>query len=86
MSSKVKKVMTQPISVIFRMLQGKQRLQIWLYEQTNVRCVRIGVIVSVLTYLFAPQLDPCQPNPRPLILMVFQNPKHFIDAIGSRAS
>lgn len=40
MSSKVKKVMTQPISVIFRMLQGKQRLQIWLYEQTNTRCVR----------------------------------------------
>lgn len=39
MSSKVKKVMTQPISVIFRMLQGKQRLQIWLYEQTNIRCV-----------------------------------------------
>ena len=37
MSSKVKKVMTQSISVIFRMLQGKQRLQIWLYEQTQVR-------------------------------------------------
>ncbi|EWM21320.1 small nuclear ribonucleoprotein e [Nannochloropsis gaditana] len=37
MSSKVKKVMTQPISVIFRMLQGKQRLQVWLYEQTSVR-------------------------------------------------
>jgi small nuclear ribonucleoprotein E len=35
--SKVKKVMTQPISVIFRMLQNKQRVQIWLYEQTSLR-------------------------------------------------
>lgn len=43
MSSKVKKVMTQPISVIFRMLQGKQRLQIWLYEQTNVRYVPMSI-------------------------------------------
>ena len=60
----MKKVMTQPISVIFRMLQvrsfplsapfcvcgrsthaftspihsqGKQRLQVWLYEQTQTR-------------------------------------------------
>jgi hypothetical protein len=33
----VKKVMTQPISVIFRFLQNKQRLQIWLYENTGVR-------------------------------------------------
>lgn len=45
MSSKVKKVMTQPISVIFRMLQGKQRLQIWLYEQTNIRCVPARLLV-----------------------------------------
>lgn len=35
--SKVKKVMTQPIAVIFRMLQNKQRVQIWLYEQQSTR-------------------------------------------------
>lgn len=68
MSSKVKKVMTQPISVIFRMLQGKQRLQIWLYEQTNVRCVRAYWCCRVYIDLFICRLTrPLPTNPRPLI-------------------
>ena len=37
MASKVQKVMTQPINLIFRYLQTKARIQIWLYEQTETR-------------------------------------------------
>lgn len=33
----VKKVMTQPINLIFRFLQSRTRIQIWLYENTNTR-------------------------------------------------
>lgn len=29
--------MTQPINLIFRFLQNKARVQLWLYEQTNMR-------------------------------------------------
>ena len=36
-SAKVQKVMTQPINLIFRFLQNKSRIQVWLYEQVNVR-------------------------------------------------
>ncbi|CAM9191268.1 unnamed protein product [Laminaria digitata] len=34
---RVKKVMTQPISLIFRFLQNRTRVQIWLYENTKMR-------------------------------------------------
>eukprot|EP00658_Telonema_sp_P-2_P051610 TRINITY_DN396_c0_g1_i4.p1 TRINITY_DN396_c0_g1~~TRINITY_DN396_c0_g1_i4.p1 ORF type:complete len:148 (+),score=51.54 TRINITY_DN396_c0_g1_i4:50-493(+) len=34
---KYQKVMTQPINLIFRFLQNKQRIQIWLYENTELR-------------------------------------------------
>merc|ERR1712006_61628 len=34
---KVQKVMVQPINLIFRYLQSRARIQIWLYEQTNIR-------------------------------------------------
>ena len=36
-SAKVQKVMTQPINLIFRFLQNKSRIQVWLYEQVNTR-------------------------------------------------
>jgi len=29
--------MTQPINLIFRFLQNKSRIQVWLYEQTEMR-------------------------------------------------
>ncbi|EQC37121.1 small nuclear ribonucleoprotein E [Saprolegnia diclina VS20] len=35
--NKVQKPMTQPINLIFRFLQNKARVQIWLYEQVNTR-------------------------------------------------
>ena len=34
---RIQKVMTQPINLIFRFLQNKARIQIWLYEQSNMR-------------------------------------------------
>ncbi|KAJ3299952.1 hypothetical protein HK104_005649 [Borealophlyctis nickersoniae] len=37
MSTKVQKIMVQPINLIFRLLQQKSKVQIWLYEQTEMR-------------------------------------------------
>eukprot|EP00700_Malawimonas_jakobiformis_P001793 EC722407.1.p2 GENE.EC722407.1~~EC722407.1.p2 ORF type:complete len:94 (+),score=22.65 EC722407.1:96-377(+) len=34
---KLQKVMTQPINLIFRFLQNKTRVQIMLFEQTDMR-------------------------------------------------
>lgn len=55
MSSRVQKVMTQPINLIFRFLQNKARIQIWLYENTNTRIegriiVRFRVVVVYSTF------------------------------------
>eukprot|EP00249_Psilotum_nudum_P006919 c20160_g1_i2 orf=69-482(+) len=34
---KVQRIMTQPINLIFRFLQSKSRIQIWLFEQKDLR-------------------------------------------------
>jgi len=34
---KVQKVMVQPINLIFRYLQNRSRVSIWVYEQVNTR-------------------------------------------------
>ncbi|CAL1292117.1 unnamed protein product [Larinioides sclopetarius] len=34
---KVQKVMVQPINLIFRFLQNKSKIQVWLYENVNTR-------------------------------------------------
>lgn len=34
---KVQKVMVQPINLIFRYLQNRSRVQVWLYENTKLR-------------------------------------------------
>mmetsp|Transcript_12563 Transcript_12563/g.14884 ORF Transcript_12563/g.14884 Transcript_12563/m.14884 type:complete len:89 (-) Transcript_12563:168-434(-) len=47
--SQRKKVMTQPINQIFRLLQNKSRIQIMLYEQTNMRIE--GVIIGFDEYM-----------------------------------
>lgn len=36
-SARASKVMASPVNVIFRFLQNKAKVQIWLYEQANVR-------------------------------------------------
>ena len=37
MATKVQKIMTQPINLIFRFLQSKQKIQIWLFDQADLR-------------------------------------------------
>ncbi|MEW5299294.1 MAG: hypothetical protein WDW38_003386 [Sanguina aurantia] len=37
MATKVTKIMTQPINLIFRFLQSRQKIQIWLYDQADLR-------------------------------------------------
>ncbi|KAJ2777771.1 hypothetical protein H4R18_004966 [Coemansia javaensis] len=37
MSSRVQKAMVNPINVIFKFLQAKERVRIWLYEQKHLR-------------------------------------------------
>lgn len=36
-NTKVQKVMVQPINLIFRYLQNRSRIQVWLYENVNLR-------------------------------------------------
>ena len=43
MATRVKRIMTQPINLIFRFLQSKTRVQIWIYEMNDLRIE--GVIV-----------------------------------------
>ena len=43
-STRVQKIMTQPINLIFRFLQQKARVQVWLYETADMRME--GVIVG----------------------------------------
>lgn len=37
MAPRVQKVMVQPINLIFRYLQNRSRVQVWLYENINLR-------------------------------------------------
>ncbi|KAL4440624.1 hypothetical protein ABPG75_003625 [Micractinium tetrahymenae] len=37
MPPKVKRIMTQPINLIFRFLQSRQKIQVWLYEHNDLR-------------------------------------------------
>merc|ERR1712216_496594 len=49
MATKVQRIMTQPINLIFRFLQTKARVQIWMYENTDT-CVE-GRIVGFDEYM-----------------------------------
>merc|ERR1712071_94503 len=48
-SPKVQKVMVQPINLIFRYLQTRARVDIWLYENTNMHME--GSIVGFDEYM-----------------------------------
>merc|ERR1712025_257393 len=48
-SQKVQKVMVQPINLIFRFLQNRTRVQVWLYENVNTRIE--GEIVGFDEYM-----------------------------------
>ncbi|KAF1641038.1 UNVERIFIED_CONTAM: Small nuclear ribonucleoprotein E, partial [Eudyptes robustus] len=49
MPPKVSKVNIQPINLIFRCLQGRSRVQIWLYEDVNHRIE--GYIIGFDEYM-----------------------------------
>ena len=46
---KVQKVKVQPINLIFRYLQNRSRIQVWLYEQVNMRIE--GCIIGFDEYM-----------------------------------
>jgi len=46
---KVQKIMVQPINLIFRYLQNRSRIQVWLYEQVNLRLE--GCIIGFDEYM-----------------------------------
>ncbi|KAH7701406.1 small nuclear ribonucleoprotein E [Aphelenchoides avenae] len=48
-TTKVQKVMVQPINLIFRCLQGRSRVQIWLYEDISHRIE--GYIIGFDEYM-----------------------------------
>ncbi|XP_078402506.1 small nuclear ribonucleoprotein E-like [Cetorhinus maximus] len=48
-AQKVQKVMVQPINLIFRYLQNRSRIQVWLYEQVNMRIE--GCIIGFDEYM-----------------------------------
>lgn len=48
-NAKVQKVMVQPINLIFRYLQNRSRVQVWLYENVGLRIE--GEIVGFDEYM-----------------------------------
>ena len=46
---RVQRMMTLPINIIFRLLQHKQRVQLWLYDHTDLRIE--GRIVGLDEYM-----------------------------------
>ena len=49
---RMQKVMTQPINLIFRFLQNKARVQIWLYEQVNMRIEGRIIVCNIIIFLY----------------------------------
>jgi len=51
MATKVQRIMTQPINLIFRFLQTKSRVQIWLFEHGANGDVVEGQIIRFDEYM-----------------------------------
>ena len=60
MSAKVQKVMVQPINIIFRYLQNRCRIQIWLNENTKLRIE--GTLIGFDEYMNLVLDDACEFN------------------------
>ena len=60
MTSKVQKVMVQPINIIFRYLQNRSRIQIWLNENTKLRIE--GTLIGFDEYMNLVLDDACEFN------------------------
>uniref|UniRef100_A0A8B9WX76 Small nuclear ribonucleoprotein polypeptide E n=1 Tax=Bos mutus grunniens TaxID=30521 RepID=A0A8B9WX76_BOSMU len=57
---KVQKVMVQPINLIFRYLQNRSRIQVWLYEQVNMRiegCIIVSHDILPQSMLFKEKIS-----------------------------
>jgi len=60
MSAKVQKVMVQPINIIFRYLQNRSKIQIWLNENTKLRIE--GTLIGFDEYMNLVLDDACEFN------------------------
>lgn len=60
MSGKVQKVMVQPINIIFRYLQNRSRIQIWLNENPKLRIE--GTLIGFDEYMNLVLDDACEYN------------------------
>lgn len=65
-NAKVQKVMVQPINLIFRYLQNRSRVQVWLYENINLRIE--GELVAL----------PASPGPLSISLTQSPLPGHIV--------
>ena len=50
MATRVKRIMTQPINLIFRFLQSKTRVQIWIYEMKDLKIEGVIVVSKIGTH------------------------------------
>ncbi|XP_053853873.1 uncharacterized protein LOC128818503 [Vidua macroura] len=58
---KVQKVMVQPINLIFRYLQNRSRIQVWLYEQVNMRIEGCIIVSAPLGFGVTPKSASSRP-------------------------
>ena len=58
---KVQKVMVQPINLIFRYLQNRTKVSVWLYENVNTRYILCFTRLSdiLLTYTQRASINGC---------------------------
>ncbi|KHJ76668.1 hypothetical protein OESDEN_23712 [Oesophagostomum dentatum] len=66
---KVQKVMVQPINLIFRYLQNRTRIQIWLYEDVTHRIE--GYIIGRFELLPLNNFFLLNPNPSLFRIVVY---------------
>ena len=49
-NQRVQKVMVQPINLIFRYLQNRTRVSVWLYENVNTRTLRGQAVLKSVQF------------------------------------
>ena len=59
-NTKVQKIMVQPINLIFRYLQNRSRVQVWLYENISLRIE--GEIIGFDEYMNLVLDNACEYN------------------------
>jgi len=59
-AQKLQKVMVQPINLIFRYLQNRSPVQVWLYENVKIRME--GIIIGFDEYMNLVLAEACEVN------------------------